>query len=53
VTRYLTLALVISTFSMGTFGVSMLLPIMFGYVVQIPLSVYIDKKQLKLLPQNQ
>jgi MFS family permease len=53
VTRYLTLALVISTFSMGTFGVSMLLPIMFGYMVQIPLSVYIDKKQLKLLPQNQ
>ena len=40
-TRYLTLALVIATFSIGSFGVSMLLPIMFAYVVQIPLSVYI------------
>lgn len=44
VTRYLTLALVISTFSANTFGVSMLLPIMFAYVVQIPLSVVISKK---------
>jgi hypothetical protein len=44
VTRYLTLALVISSFSVYTFGVSMLLPIMFAYVVQIPLSVYISKK---------
>ncbi len=46
VTRYLTLALVISTFSVNTFGVSMLLPIMFAYVVQIPLSVYINKKYM-------
>ena len=46
VTRYLTLALVISTFSVYTFGISMLLPIMFAYVVQIPLSVYINKKCL-------
>ena len=44
VTRYLTLALVISTFSSSTFGVSMLLPIMFAYVVQIPWAIYIDKK---------
>jgi len=44
VTRYLTLALVISTFSANTFGISMLLPIMFAYVVQIPLSVAISKK---------
>jgi len=46
ITRYLTLALVISTFSVTTFGVSMLLPIMFAYVVQIPLSVYINKKYM-------
>jgi len=46
VTRYLTLALVISTFSANTFGVSMLLPIMFAYVVQIPLSVIISKKYM-------
>jgi len=46
VTRYLTLALVIATFSSRTFGVSMLLPIMFAYVVQIPLSVIISKKYM-------
>jgi len=46
ITRYLTLALVISTFSARTFGVSMLLPIMFAYVVQIPLSVIISKKYM-------
>ncbi len=46
ITRYITLALVISTFSAATFGVSMLLPIMFAYIVQIPLSTYIDKKVL-------
>jgi len=46
ITRYLTLALVISSFSLNTFGVSMLLPIMFAYLVQIPLSVYIDKKTM-------
>ena len=44
VTRYLTLALVISTFSSSTFGVSMLLPIMFAYVVQIPWAIYISRK---------
>jgi hypothetical protein len=42
VTRYLTLALVIATFTLGSFGVSMLLPIMFAYIVQIPLAVYIS-----------
>lgn len=46
VTRYLTLALVISTFSVNAFGVSMLLPIMFAYVVQIPLAAYINKKYM-------
>jgi hypothetical protein len=46
ITRYLTLALVIATFSTSSFGVSMLLPIMFAYLVQIPLSVYISKKHM-------
>jgi len=45
-TRYLTLALVIATFSVSSFGVSMLLPIMFAYIVQIPLSVYIAQKYM-------
>jgi hypothetical protein len=44
VTRYLTLALVIATFTLNSFGVSMLLPIMFAYVVQIPLAAYISQK---------
>ena len=46
ITRYITLALVLSTFSAGTFGVSMLLPIMFAYLIQIPLSVVISNKYM-------
>lgn len=46
VTRYITLALVISTFSINTFGASMILPIMFAYIVQIPFSIFINKKIL-------
>ncbi len=46
ITRYITLALVISTFSASTFGLSMLLPIMFAYIVQIPLSVVISNKYM-------
>lgn len=53
ITRYLTLALVISTFSVTTFGVSMLLPIMFAYVVQIPLSVLVSKRFINPLPDTQ
>ncbi len=47
ITRYITLALVISTFSTGTFGVAMLVPIMFAYIIQIPFSVLIDKYMFK------
>jgi predicted Na+-dependent transporter len=43
-TRYITLALVLSTFSMKAFGVSMLLPIMFAYVIQIPFAIFVDRK---------
>lgn len=46
ITRYITLALVISTFSSSTFGVSMLLPIMFAYLVQIPLSIVISNRYM-------
>jgi hypothetical protein len=46
ITRYITLALVLSTFSASTFGVSMLLPIMFSYLIQIPLSVVISNKYM-------
>ncbi len=46
ITRYITLALVLSTFSASTFGVSMLLPIMFAYLVQIPLSVVVSIKYM-------
>lgn len=44
VTRYITLALVLSTFSINTFGAAMILPIMFAYVVQIPFAIFIDSK---------
>lgn len=44
VTRYITLALVLSTFSINTFGISIILPIMFAYIVQIPFAMLIDKK---------
>jgi len=44
ITRYITLALVISTFTTKTFGIAMILPIMFAYIVQIPFAIYIDKK---------
>ena len=47
VTRYITLALVISTFSTGTFGISMILPIMFAYIIQIPFATAISKYQTK------
>lgn len=47
VTRYITLALVISTFSTTTFGVSMLLPIMIAYMVQIPFAINIAKYVFK------
>jgi arsenite transporter len=49
VTRYITLALVISTFSISTFGTSMLLPIMFAYIIQIPFSAQISQLQKKEL----
>lgn len=52
ISRYLTLALVISTFSVTTFGVSMLLPIMSAYIVQIPLSVYVSKKYMHEAPHS-
>ncbi|MBN2815894.1 MAG: hypothetical protein JXQ67_04375 [Campylobacterales bacterium] len=51
VTRYITLALVISTFSIGTFGTSMLLPIMFAYIIQIPFSAKISQMQQKEIEQ--
>ena len=44
VTRYITLALVLSTFSINTFGISVILPIMFAYIVQIPFAGLIDTK---------
>jgi len=46
ITRYLTLALVISTFTASTFGVSMLLPIMFAYLVQIPMAVVLNHRYM-------
>ena len=44
VTRYITLALIIATFAIDTFGVSMILPIMFAYIVQIPIAIILGKR---------
>ncbi len=44
VTRYITLVLINSTFTTNTFGVSILLPIMLAYLIQIPFAILIDKK---------
>jgi len=44
VTRYITLALVLSTFSINTFGISVILPIMFAYIIQIPFAHLIEKR---------
>jgi hypothetical protein len=44
VTRYITLALLISTFSIDTFGVSMILPVMFAYIIQIPIAIFLEKR---------
>ena len=44
VTRYITLALVLSTFSINTFGISIILPIMFAYIVQVPFAIIIERK---------
>ena len=44
VTRYITLALVIATFTSNTFGISIILPLMMAYLVQIPFAGFIDKK---------
>lgn len=45
ITRYITLALLISTFTTSTFGVSMLLPIMFAYIVQISFAIYLTRSE--------
>lgn len=47
VTRYITLALVLSTFTINTFGISVILPIMFAYIIQIPFASYIETKVME------
>ncbi|MCW9025681.1 MAG: hypothetical protein OQJ77_00060 [Thiovulaceae bacterium] len=43
ITRYITLAMIISTFSISSFGATMLIPIMLAYIVQIPFAIYYSK----------
>jgi ACR3 family arsenite efflux pump ArsB len=42
-TRYITLALIIASFSINSFGVTMIIPIMFAYVIQIPIAIVYAK----------
>jgi hypothetical protein len=39
--------LVLSTFSINTFGISVILPIMFAYIVQIPFANFIDTRVME------
>ncbi len=43
ITRYITLALIMSTFSISTYGATLILPIMMAYFIQLPLSIYYNK----------
>jgi hypothetical protein len=43
-TRYITLALIIASFSTASFGVTMLLPVMMSYLIQIPFAIFYAKK---------
>ena len=47
ITRYITLGLIMSTFSINTFGVTLILPIMMAYFIQLPLSIYYNKSYQK------
>jgi ACR3 family arsenite efflux pump ArsB len=42
-TRYITLALIIASFSIASFGVTMLIPIMMSYLIQIPFAIFYAK----------
>jgi hypothetical protein len=42
-TRYITLALIIASFSINSFGVTMIIPIMFAYIIQIPIAIFYAK----------
>jgi len=47
ITRYITLGLIISTFSINTYGATLILPIMMAYFIQLPLSIYYSKNYQK------
>jgi len=42
-TRYITLALIIASFSITSFGVTMMIPIMMAYLIQIPFAIFYSK----------
>lgn len=46
-TRYITLALILAVFSVGTYGATFILPIMFAYFIQIGGSGFLRDWQLK------
>lgn len=46
ITRYITLALILSSLSVNTFGATLILPIMIAYFIQLPLAIYYNKRVL-------
>jgi hypothetical protein len=42
-TRYITLALIIASFSITSFGVTMMIPVMMAYLIQIPFAIFYSK----------
>ncbi len=47
-TRYITLALILAVFSVGTYGATFILPIMMAYFIQIGAAGFLSKRQLNL-----
>ena len=43
-TRYITLALVVTTFTVGVYGATLILPVMIAYFIQLPLAIYLNRK---------
>ncbi len=48
-TRYITLALIMSVFSVETYGATFILPIMIAYFIQIGFAGFLSKRQIKAI----
>lgn len=51
-TRYITLALILSVFSVETYGATFILPIMIAYFIQIGFAGFLSKRQIMRMKEN-